>query len=225
MSSLTTFVQALGIAYAAGLDLYATVAVVSLAASLGWVPDAAGSLGAFANPWVIGIASTIYVFEFFATLVPGICSAWETVHSLIRPPAAAALAAATAWHGDPLFVLLAALVGGGVAVTTHTTKLGLRYAIDSTPEPLTNGIANIAELALVSALVITIWRHPFLAFGIAVLVLVVLVITVRLIWRVLRQVFSGRWAPGRGLLQEPRPDEALPLREKRWASGDSKMVR
>ena len=62
---------------------------------------------------------------------------------LIRPPAAAALAAATAWHGDPVFVLVAALLGGGLAITTHTTKLGLRYAIDASPEPVTNGVTSI----------------------------------------------------------------------------------
>ena len=61
------------------------------------------------------------------------------------------LAAATAWHGDPVIVLIAALLGGGLAITTHTTKLGLRYAIDASPEPVTNGVANGAELGLVAA--------------------------------------------------------------------------
>lgn len=224
MYSLTTIVQALGVAYAAGLDLYATVAVIGLASHFAWVPGIPDSLAVFDNPWVIGIAILLYVFEFLATLLPGIASAWETVHSLIRPPAAAALAAATAWQADPIFVLLAALVGGGVAVTTHTTKLGLRYAIDTSPEPFTNGLANVAELGLVSGLLLAVWQHPFAAFGIALLVLLLLVIMVRLIWRALRQVFSGRWMPGRGLLQEPRPSESLP-REKRWASGDAKLIR
>ncbi len=225
MNSLTTLVQALGIAYAAGLDLYATVAIVGIAARLGWVTDASGSLTAFGNAWLIGIASALYIFEFFATLMPGICSAWETVHSLIRPPAAAALAAATAWHGDPLFVLLAALLGGGIAVITHTTKLGVRYAIDTSPKPFTNAATNFVELGVVTALILSLWRHPFLAFGAAVAVLAILIMSVRLIWRVLRQVFSGRWMPGRGLLQEPRPVDALPPRERRWASGDSKIIR
>ena len=221
MNSLTTLVQALGVAYAAGLDLYATVAVVGLASHFGWVSGIPDSLGVFDNPWVIGIAVLLYVFEFLATLLPGLASAWETVHSLIRPPAAAALAA---WQADPAFVLLAALAGGGVAVATHTTKLGLRYAIDTSPEPFTNGVANVSELGLVSALLIAIWQHPFAAFGIALVVLLLLIIMVRLIWRALRQVFSGRWMPGRGLLQEPRPGEALP-REERWASGDAKLIR
>ncbi|HKN68535.1 MAG TPA: DUF4126 domain-containing protein [Gemmatimonadaceae bacterium] len=204
MESLRTLAQALGIAYAAGINLYAAVAVVGLAERLGWVGSLPGGLGVLGNTWVIVIAGLLYVFEFLATLVPGVASAWETFHSVIRPPAAAALAAATMWDGDPILVLVAALLGGAFAVTTHTTKLGLRYAIDTSPEPVTNGVANIGELALVSVVGIAIWHHPFLTLLFAALVLVALILIVRLIWRVLRQVFAGRWMPGRGLLQEPR---------------------
>lgn len=204
MESLQTLVQALGVAYAVGINLYATVAVVGLVERLGWVSSLPGGLDVLGNTWVIVIAGLLYVFEFLATLVPGVASAWETFHSVVRPPAAAALAAATMWDGDPLLVLVAALLGGGFAVTTHTTKLGLRYAIDTSPEPLTNAIANIGELGLVAVVAIAIWHHPFLTLLFAALVLVVLILAVRLIWRVLRQVFAGRWMPGRGLLQEPR---------------------
>ncbi|HKO16465.1 MAG TPA: DUF4126 domain-containing protein [Gemmatimonadaceae bacterium] len=204
MNSIVTLVQAFGVAYAAGLNLYASVAVIGLAARFGWLGPLPGSLATFANPWVIAIAAILYVIEFVATLLPGVASAWETVHSLIRPPAAAALAAATAWNGDPVLVLLAALLGGGIAAATHTTKLGLRYAIDTSPEPFTNAASNAAELGLVTGLLLAIWSHPFLAVAIALAILVFLIATVRLIWRALRQVLSGRWVPGRGFLQAPR---------------------
>src|SRR6476661_8311341 len=138
MTSLVSLVQALGIAYASGINLYATVTVLGLASRMGWIGPLPGGLSAVSHPVVIGIAAVLYVFEFMATLIPGVASAWETFHSLIRPPAAAALAVATTWHGDALFVLLAALLGGGLALTTHTTKLGLRYAVDTSPEPITN---------------------------------------------------------------------------------------
>ena len=105
------------------------------------------------------------------------------------------LAAATAWHADPVIVLIAALLGGGLAITTHTTKLGLRYAIDASPEPITNSVANGAELALVAAVAIAIWHHPLITLAVALVVLVALIMIVRLIWRALRQVFSGRWMP------------------------------
>jgi hypothetical protein len=119
---------------------------------------------------------------------------------LIRPPAAEVIAAATAWHADPVIVLIAALAGGGIAITTHTTKLGLRYAIDASPEPFTNGVANITELALVSAVAVAIWSHPIITLAIALVVLAFLIVMVRLIWRALRQVISGRWMPAPGLV-------------------------
>lgn len=204
MFSLITLVQGLGLAYAAGLNLYAAVAVTGLAVRFGWIHNVPTTIESFGNAFVIAIALALYAVEFLATLVPGVASAWETVHSLIRPPAAAVLAATTAWHADPAIVLVAALLGGGLAITTHTTKLGLRYAIDASPEPVTNGIANITELGLVAAVAIAIWHHPFITLLVALAVLVGLIMAVRLIWRALRQVFSGRWMPAPGLMQAPR---------------------
>ncbi|HEY4129957.1 MAG TPA: DUF4126 domain-containing protein [Gemmatimonadaceae bacterium] len=204
MLSFITLVQGLGLAYAAGLNLYAAVAVTGLAVRFGWVQGVPTTIDNFGNIVVICLAIALYIVEFIATLVPGVASAWETLHSLIRPPAAAVLAAATAWHADPVIVLVAALLGGGLAITTHTTKLGLRYAIDASPEPLTNAGANLTELGLVAAVAIGIWHHPILTLSIALLVLIGLVMMVRLIYRALRQVFSGRWMPREGLMQAPR---------------------
>jgi hypothetical protein len=202
--SFITLVQGIGLAYAAGLNLYAAVAVTGLAVRFGWIDNYPTTIEPFGAWLIIGIATALYVVEFVATLIPGVASAWETLHSLIRPPAAAVLAAATAWHADPIIVLVAALLGGGLAITTHTTKLGLRYAIDASPEPITNAVANLTELALVSAVAIAIWHHPVITLTIALLVLIGLVMMVRLIWRTLRQVFSGRWMPAPGLMQAPR---------------------
>jgi hypothetical protein len=213
MNALQTLVQAVGLAYVAGLNLYATVGVVGLATRLGWIGPLPGSLDALGSWWVIGFALVLTAIELLASLVPAVASAWDTLHSLIRPPAAAALAAATAWHGDPLFVLLAALLGGGVGVTTHTTKLGLRYAVDMSPEPVTNGVASVTELGLVSAIALGIWHHPYLTLAFALIILVVLILAVRLIWRTLRQVFAGRWVPRRGFLQDARTSDRMGRRE------------
>lgn len=204
MNSLVALAQALGIAYAAGFNLYATVAVVGIAERMGWIGVLPPGLSAAGSLWIISIAAALYLLEFLATLIPGVASAWETLHSLIRPPAAAVLAVATVWQGDAIVVLAAALLGGGLAMTTTTTKLGLRYAIDTSPEPFTNGAANLAELGLVGSLAIAIWHYPVLALVIALTVLVLLILLVRRIWQTLRQVFSGRWMPSCGLLQEPR---------------------
>jgi hypothetical protein len=193
MSPLATLAQSLGIAYASGINLYATIAVLGIAERAGWVGPLPGALGVVGSVWVIALASLLYLFEFLATLVPGIASAWETFHTVVRPPAAAALAVATAWHGDPLLVLLAALLGGGLALTTHGAKLGVRYAIDTSPEPVTNGVANLAELGLVASISVAVWHHPYLALAAALLVLALLVLLVRAIWRALRRIFTGHW--------------------------------
>lgn len=207
MFSLITLVQSLGLAYAAGLNLYATVAITGLAVRYGWVHNVPTTIEGFGNLAVILIAVALYSIEFLATLIPGVASAWETLHSLIRPPAAAMLAAAAAWHADPVIVLIAALLGGGLAITTHTTKLGLRYAIDASPEPITNSVANGAEFALVAVVAIAIWHHPLITLLLALVVLVALIMTVRFIWKALRQVFRGRWMPAAGLMQAPRMRE------------------
>jgi hypothetical protein len=214
MNALQTLAQAAGIAYAAGLNLYATVGIVGLAARLGWIGPLPGSLAGLSSWWVIIAALTLMVIEFAASLVPAVASAWDTMHSLIRPPAAAALAAATAWHGDPAFVLVAALVGGTLAVTTHTTKLGLRYAVDMSPEPISNGVTSTAELGLVATITLMVWQHPYLTLAFALAVLCLLVALVRLIWRTLRQVFAGRWVPRHGFLQDARTSDRLGRREE-----------
>ncbi len=213
MNALQTLAQAAGVAYAAGLNLYATVGIVGLAARMGWIGPLPGSLAGLTSWWVIGVALTLTAVEFLASLIPAIASAWDTLHSLVRPPAAAALAAATAWHGDPAFVLVAALLGGGMAVTTHTTKLGLRYAVDASPEPISNGVMSVSELSVVAGLMMFIWSHPYITLTIALLALIALIMLVRLIWRTLRQVMSGRWVPYRGFRQGARTSDRLANRE------------
>lgn len=213
MNALQTLAQSAGIAYAAGLNLYATISIIGIAAHVGWIQSLPSSLSGLTSWWIIGVALILTVIEFAASLIPAVASIWDTLHSLIRPPAAAALAAATAWHGDPAFVLVAALLGGGLAVTTHTTKLGLRYAIDASPEPISNGITSVAELGLVGTVVIMLWRHPFITLSLALIVLVVLIVLVRLIWITLRQVFSGRWVPRQGFLQDARTSDRMGRRE------------
>ena len=207
MNGLQTLAQAAGVAYAAGLNLYATVGIIGLAARQGWIGPLPGSLAGVTSWWVIGVALTLTALEFLASLIPAVASAWDTMHSLVRPPAAAALAAATAWNGDPAFVLMAALLGGGLAVTTHGTKLGLRYAVDASPEPVSNGVMSVSELSVVAGLMMFIWSHPYITLTIALIILVALILLVRLVWRTLKQMLSGRWTasrdPARGSSDQP----------------------
>jgi len=196
MGSVTTVAQSLGVAYAAGINLPATVAVLGIADRAGWIDPLPGGLGVLSSVWIIGLASVIYAMEFLVTLVPGVASVWETLQSVVRPPAAALLAVATTYELSPPMMVAAGLVGGGLALTTHGTKLGLRYAVDTSPEPVTNGFANMAEFATVASIALFIWNHPFVTLSIAVLVLILLILVVRRIVKTLRSLLKGDWKRG-----------------------------
>src|SRR4029079_6314699 len=107
MTSITTLAQSLGVAVAAGINLPATVAVLGIADRAGWIDPLPGALSAVSSVWVIGLASVLYLMEFVVTLVPGVASIWETVQSVIRPPAAALLAVATTYPLSPPMVVAA----------------------------------------------------------------------------------------------------------------------
>lgn len=196
MTSITTVVQSLGVAYAAGINLPATIAVLGISERAGWIGPLPGVLGVVGSIWIIAIASVLYAMEFMVTLVPGVASFWETAQSVIRPPAAAVLAVATAYQLDPAYLVAAGLLGGGLALTTHGTKLGLRYAVDTSPEPVTNALANTAELGTIASIGIFIWSHPYITLTIAILVLILLILVVRRIIITLRKLFSGEWRRG-----------------------------
>ncbi len=193
MDSLAILAQALGVAYAAGINVPATVAVLGLAQRQGWIGHLPAGLDVIATPWIIALASGIYAIEFLVTLLPGLASIWETFQSLVRPVAAAVLAAATVYHVDPAMTVPAVLLGGGLAATTHGTKLGLRYAIDASPEPVTNALANLAELTTIASVALAVWHHPYLTLSIALVLLVLLILVVRRIVLTLRRLLSGDW--------------------------------
>ena len=196
MTSVTTVAQSLGVAMAAGINLPGTVAVLGIADRAGWIEPLPGVLSSVSSIWVIALASVFYLMEFVVTLIPGVASLWETVQSVIRPPAAALLAVATTYNLSPPVVVAAGIIGGGLALTTHGTKLGLRYAVDSSPEPVTNGLANMAEFATITSIAIFIWTHPFVTLSIAILVLILLILVVRRIVKTIRSLLRGDWKRG-----------------------------
>ncbi len=171
----------------------ATVAVLGIAQRQGWIGHLPAGLDVVANPWIIGLAASLYAIEFTLTLLPGLASVWETVQTVVRPAAAAVLAAATVYHLEPMMVVPAVLLGGGLAATTHGTKLGLRYAVDASPEPVTNAMANLAELTTIASVAIAVWRHPYITLALALLLLVLLMLVVRRIVLTLRRLLSGQW--------------------------------
>ncbi len=193
MDSFSALAQALGVAYAAGINVPATVAMLGVAQQRGWIGHLPAGLDVVGNTWVIALAGGLYLIEFIITLVPGLASVWETVQSVIRPPAAAVLAAATVYDLNPVMIVPAILLGGGLALTTHGTKLGLRYAVDASPEPVTNGLANLAELTTIASIALAVWNHPYLTLSVALGLLVLLILLVRRIVLALRRLLSGQW--------------------------------
>ena len=198
MEPITALVQSLGLAYASGISLYATVAFVGLAEHLGWIGPLPGQLGILADPWVFGIAGALALGEALALLVPGLARAWEAVHTGVRPFGAAAVAVLATW-GTPRVALVAALVGGALGLATHATKLGLRASLDASPEPFTNAAATAAELGVVAALGWAVWSHPWLSLAAALTLLALLFLAVRALWRAVgravRGLFRGAPAP------------------------------
>jgi hypothetical protein len=188
--------QAAVISYAAGLNVYATIGILGLGSRLGVIGPLPGALEGVTSWWVIGTALALALVELVASLVPVVAAAWDTVHSFIRPPAGAALAIATAWHADPSVILVAGLLGGGLALTTHAAKLGLRYTVDASPEPVSNGLLSAGELGFVAMVVTLVWQHPYATLVLVLVALAGLLLLVRFIWRAVRQALGrGRRSP------------------------------
>jgi hypothetical protein len=199
---ITALAQSLGLAYASGISFYATVAFVGLAEHLGWIGPLPGHLGIVADPWVFGVAGALALVEALVLLVPGLATAWEAVHTALRPFGAAALGVLATW-GSPRTAVVAALVGGALGLATSAAKLGARASLDASPEPISNAAATTAELGVVAALGWAVWSHPWIALAAALVLLVAVVVAVRALWRAVGRAFrgllgAGRSAPGGG---------------------------
>jgi hypothetical protein len=149
----------LGAGFSSGLNLYATVATLGLLQRFGIIHLPA-SLQVLSHPWVLGIAGALYVIEFFADKIPYVDTVWDAVHTLIRPPAAAILAYASAGAAPPEWRWGAALLAGGVALTSHGTKASARAAANASPEPFTNWTLSFGEDVLAVWLSWMAAAHP-----------------------------------------------------------------
>ncbi|HEY3011565.1 MAG TPA: DUF4126 domain-containing protein [Gemmatimonadales bacterium] len=179
MSPLETLGFALGTSFASGLNVYATVAAAGLFQRFGIVqlPD---SLQVLANPFVLGIAITLFLIEFVADKIPYIDTAWDAVHTFIRPPAAAIISYSAFGHVPEEWKLGAALLAGGVALTSHGAKATSRAAANTSPEPVSNWTLSIVEDALAVFLAWMAAAHPILTAGIVV---VLVIVAVFVIWK------------------------------------------
>ena len=179
---------ALGSAFTAGINLYATVAVLGLAAAAGAIqlpPD----LQVLAHPAVIAVALTLYVIEFFADKTPYVDSAWDAVHTFIRVPAGALLAARALGPVSPPLELIAVLAGGGVSLAAHATKATTRLALNASPEPVSNWIASFAEDLTALVALWMIFHHPIAILALIAVFVAAVVWMAPKVWRGLRSLF------------------------------------
>lgn len=180
MSPLETLGFALGTSFASGLNLYATVAAAGLFQRLGII-ELPGPLQVLANPLVLGIALALFLVEFVADKIPYVDTAWDAVHTFIRPPAAALLSySAFAGEGFPEeWKLAAALLAGSVALTSHGAKASTRAAVNLSPEPVSNWTLSFLEDGIVVFLTWLAAEHPLLA---AAIVIALVILAVYLVW-------------------------------------------
>jgi uncharacterized protein DUF4126 len=179
MSPIETLGFALGTSFASGLNVYLTVAAAGLFQRFGIVqlPD---SLQVLANPIVLGVAITMFLIEFIADKIPYVDTAWDAVHTFIRPPAAALIAYSAFGQVPEEWKIGASLLAGGVALTSHGAKATSRAAANTSPEPVSNWTLSVLEDGLAVFLTWMAATHPVITAGIVV---VLVVIAVFVIWK------------------------------------------
>jgi hypothetical protein len=184
----TTLALTMGLAWASGINLYATLLTLGLLANTGNInlpPD----LQIVANPLVIGAAGLMYFIEFFADKTPGVDTGWDAIHTCIRIPAGAMLAAGAIGDLNPAVEIAAAILGGGLAAGTHATKAGTRVLINTSPEPFSNWFASVSEDIAVVGGVWACINHPIL-FLIALAIFILLMAWwLPRIWSCVKKVF------------------------------------
>jgi Domain of unknown function (DUF4126) len=188
-SYLPDIAIAAALAWGSGLRAYAVIFAVGLAGAAGWfeLPE---HLRLLQHPLVLGASGLMTAVEFFADKLPWVDSVWDAVHSFIRIPAGAALAAAVFGDSGAAVALAAAILGGTLAAGVHLAKAGSRAAINTSPEPFSNWSASLAEDAIVP---VGLWLavvHPLLFFVLLALFLIGAALLLRVIWRGLRRLLA-----------------------------------
>jgi hypothetical protein len=196
---------AMGTAWTSGINLYATVAALGIASRAQMIqlpPD----LQVLGHPAVIAVACIMYVIEFFADKVPYVDSGWDVLHTFIRVPAGAILAARSLGDMNPALELAAILAGGSIALAAHGTKAATRLAINASPEPFSNWFASITEDVAVLGSIWLMFNHPLIMM---VLLLVFLAVVVWLVPKIFRLAKRGFHAL-RNKMRGAKPDQPTP---------------
>lgn len=190
MDTLSTLALTAGLGWASGVRLYAVVFILG-ALHHAAIVELPQDLMILAHPAVMVVSGLLFLTEFFADKIPGFDSLWDAVHTFIRIPGGALLAAAAVAHGDPGLALAAGLLGGVFAAGAHFTKAGGRMLINASPEPFSNWAASFGEDALAIGVVWSAFKYPLLLLaGLVLFVIAVALLAPRLI-RGVRDVFAA----------------------------------
>jgi len=186
MNPIETLGLALGAGFSSGLNLYATIATLGLLQRFGVIhlPE---QLQVLAHPWVLGIAIALYVIEFLADKIPLVDTVWDAIHAVIRPPAAALLAYGAAGAAPPEWRWGAALLAGGVALTSHGTKASTRAAVNASPEPFSNWALSFGEDALAVWLTWLATVHPTATIVVVSILMIIAAFLIFHLFRFLRR--------------------------------------
>ncbi len=184
-ASLLAIAAALG--WASGLRLYAVVFLTGIAGFLGWV-DLPSGLKLLQSPVMLGASGLMLSIEFFADKIPGVDTLWDLVHTLVRIPAGAALAAAVFGADHSSWAMAAALMGGTLAATSHIAKASTRAALNTSPEPFSNVAMSLLGDGLVPVSLWLSWAHPALFFAALALALLVMVALTWVLAKFVRQL-------------------------------------
>jgi hypothetical protein len=177
--------------FASGIRLYAVLLIVGLAGFAGWVDLPAG-LKVLEHPAVLIVAGVMFVAEFFADKIPAIDTVWDAVHTFIRIPAGAALAAGALGADNTTWAVIAALAGGTLAATSHFTKAGARAAVNTSPEPFSNIAVSTSEDVAVGGLLWLVLTFPLVAAALVLVLVLVAAWVLPKLFRFVRRLFQRR---------------------------------
>jgi len=190
MEWIATLGRTMGFSFAAGINLYATVAILGLASRYNWVSLPA-QYQAFDNDFIIGTALVLYVVEFVADKIPWFDSVWDVVHTAIRPIGGIVIAVTTLGEATPTTEVLVGLLGGALATGTHFTKAGTRAVANTSPEPFSNWILSLGEDAFVITLGVVALKYPVVAAVVVVVGVVLIGLFAAILWRAIRKRWRG----------------------------------
>ena len=205
MGTIEALSLAMGTAWTSGINLYATVAALGIAGRSEMI-QLPPELQVLTHPAVIAIACIMYVIEFFADKVPFVDSGWDILHTFIRVPAGALLAAKSLGDMTTALELMAILAGGTVALAAHSTKATMRLAINASPEPFTNWGASFTEDLAVLGSIWMIFHHPVVMLFLVLSFLAVVVWLLPKLFRLARRGFHAL----RNRLRGVKPDHPAP---------------